>query len=116
MVLNTLALLISRPFIIPALLGASGLYYGGSELTFSAMGTIITFEQKRYPLAFLTAHCVGVGIVFLRSRGKWSSPMKYHITSIVAGGVSSGIVRGIMKVKLASRAAKGSNSSDNATD
>ena len=112
MALNTFAFFVSRPLIIPAVFAASGLYYGSSELTFSTLGTFISCEKKKYPLAFLTAHSVGVGILFWRSRGRLNSPIKYHLTTIIAGGVCSGIVRGIMKIKLSARAAKNSNSTD----
>ena len=116
MVFNAITFLVTRPLIVPAVFAASGLYYGSSELTFGTIGTFITFDPKKFPVAFLTAHFCGIGILFWRSRGKLNAPMKYHLTTIIAGGVTSGVVRSIMKVKLSLRASKNSSSSSESTE
>ena len=109
--INAITFLVTRPLIIPAVFAASGLYYGTSELTFGAVGTLITFDPEKFPVAFLTAHFCGIGIVFWRTRGKLNAPMKYHLASIITGGATSGLVRSIMKIKL-SRAKNSSSSNE----
>lgn len=95
---------LSRPLLIPGLVGAAGLMYGAHELSFITCDALFTnVTGKSNPGRSFKCIAVSVGtaasILALRRGGGnlLQQPMKYHVNSIIASGMASGVARALVK-------------------